>query len=533
MPQIEYKSLNGYDIVIDQSESILYDSSLKKLFIDCITHDVVLKPVFTTSGNVYELDALRKWFFTSSVDPASGKEINIGQINAIPVINTFVALLLLEETSDGILYHVPKIGILSLFALGQMLFPLTQADITYNELNEQSYATICNTKTKAVVATLRPYVLTDGKIYIGQKYYCSQIDNILDYNWENARAYMVNLEGFGELTKANNFSCDDCYFGLVEKIELSDLFKCVFSKRSVHHNAIIMGNGLIAHNKFNNIESVTVYAHSLMHIYKESRFDISTYINSFAEFFNFAEETNFEIQTNNRDCQIDKQISYDNIQNESVIDLNKVKLTFHDKISNHSFNNIFIKKEPNTEHWDFYVIVNSTMHHIKTLYENKVLKVQNEMGTNYLDTIRNKITISSFVASVPVPHMDNTDILLMKQFYKIPFIHDDPHDTLWGLDLSGLIIKNLVMSEKDLKGYLFVGTKFVSCIFINCNFMVCKFILSQFEAGSKFIDCEFKECAFLETNVTRNSANNIFYNSQMDDKSNQRVIDNINTNKNI
>ena len=530
MPQFEYNSLNGYNVIIDQADSVLYDYSIKNLFIDCITYDVVKKPVFTKGGFVYELDALRKWFMTSSVDPSTGKEIDVKKVNAIPVINTFVALLLLEQTDKGILYHIPKMGIFSLFALGEFLFPLSSDELLYDNscsLYEYGYnpANISNKTTK--VAELKVFPLRNNKVYIGQKYYTLQIDNILDTNWENACARNVNLEGCGELTKANNFSHSDCYFGSVAKIELQDLFKCIYSKRSVYNNAIITDNGTIIHNKFNNINCCSFYLKSLMSVCNRNissdRPNISTYIGSIAEYFNLGEETDFKVDTKN--CDNFVKIPYDDVKTISTINLNHIYLNSYDKFKTQDLYKSFIIK--NNAPYDMYVNINSVLDNIKKTYLTKVHTIQQTLGMDYLDTIKNRITISTFSPTYPAAQ-NNKSILHMKSFYKIPFIDNEPFDQIYGLDLSGLIIKNLVMTGEELKGYLFVGTIFINCIFIECKFMTSKFILSQFQSGTKFIECDFNYCGFLDTNVTNKNMQHIFINPNLDIESRKNLINNSN-----
>lgn len=113
---ITYKSLSGYTCETKSRRFMNYPKTLTQLFIDPISLEHYNLPTLIREypDNVYDRNSLIKWLSISDVEPMTGVKIGKKILKFLDVINFQMAMLLLEEKDDQLVFHIPEIDLINL-----------------------------------------------------------------------------------------------------------------------------------------------------------------------------------------------------------------------------------------------------------------------------------------------------------------------------------------------------------------------------------------------------------------------------------
>lgn len=214
-----YHSLNGFQVKKSDTPIVEYDASLETLFTDSISMSPYVRPVYISqTSQIYDLDHIKKWFLTSSIDPNTGLEIKEIKITFTPMLNYFLAMLCMEKVDEKILYHPPKNNIIGLLHIANKLF--------------NKYTTIKYPDT----------------IYNG----CLRIDGKLVK--QNIKS--VIMDDYVHLDLEDYSFINEKHVGDMNPVSLEEILcYCPLSGRSLYQNGILSDAGMLMHQKFGTYQA--------------------------------------------------------------------------------------------------------------------------------------------------------------------------------------------------------------------------------------------------------------------------------------
>ena len=109
-----YKSILGFDCYTKSQKVVEYPSDLIELFTDHIDFCLLEVPVVLSNNplTVYNRNTIIQWFASSNIEPVSGLKLE-KMVKYQPVLNYFMAMLLLEQKDDKLLFHQPNIDLIN------------------------------------------------------------------------------------------------------------------------------------------------------------------------------------------------------------------------------------------------------------------------------------------------------------------------------------------------------------------------------------------------------------------------------------
>lgn len=122
-----YKSINGFTVNLVEGETTkIYPKNLLQFFTCCVTLETIKVPVVLDSGLIYDYMSLKQWFMSSDIEPLTGQSRSLSQTKYYPAYTFFTMMLLLEETPDGLKYHIPMSNLHHLLDIGKIYYDLVK-----------------------------------------------------------------------------------------------------------------------------------------------------------------------------------------------------------------------------------------------------------------------------------------------------------------------------------------------------------------------------------------------------------------------
>lgn len=445
-----YMSINGFQ-VMTSTQIVPVDICIKDVFTDSITREIFEKPAYIAESHmIYDFQSIRQWLLSSDVDPLTGIALNKNQIEVIPVLNYFLAMLCLEEKNSEMYYHVP---------IGNM-FDLLKIALHVYENHESK-------KFKKIV--------------------CLDTAKYFD-SFEIEDGYLKS-----KLTYASGmYQIKTIY----EPIKIEDLLlKCPISGRYFDKTCIISDFGIFIHPSIGNPKLTCIRGNTLAnHIINcKSKANQSVNISGLNEIFIDAKSVKpqFTILQSypSHDRLVDTHKTVDQLDE---IDLNAIAyLVIYD------LNELFdISKILTPGYMLTAVSVSEKIYQFYLDHRDRI----DPSSKSLLSMILNNSDITKF----------GSEFVQKRNFFGFPTICSGQH-MIYGNDYSFLEIRKKMVAGGYLKQTCFVGTQFTNSIFINSQFCECVFIGADF-AGFTAIGCVFNRCSFYKTAKPINVMNCTFNN---------------------
>jgi hypothetical protein len=117
MPQ--YVSLLGKVCFTNSNKHIIYPKELLEIFTDPITLEIVKSPIIMndTPFHIYDSNSLFKWLLTSDINPLTGEHMKNKEFEVTIVNNYIMAMLLLEEHENYLIFHQPNCDLINFINL--------------------------------------------------------------------------------------------------------------------------------------------------------------------------------------------------------------------------------------------------------------------------------------------------------------------------------------------------------------------------------------------------------------------------------
>lgn len=454
-----YVSVNGYKIKVFPDAPIIsidkdiVDSKLS----DPITLQLMKRPMIVPySGNVYDYDTIKKWFYSSNIEPLTGAKLTEKEIEFIPIMNYFLLLLCLEEPKlEGLeqkinekeqyIFHCPYGDILNILHLAKNIFFSEQSVDKIISLNLNDYP----------VAAWHNVIDDDNGIkHPGFNFYWIELDQII------------------------------C--------------KCPFTKRSLNTKCCLTENGVLCCRQMYDC------AKDKSDGTRSNWGTLTSFISSVSKEDFYLFDRNhisdvFDKNVNNNKiekiiCEFDNDKS--KIDYSLVGDLEEINFT---KIA---YNNNFIFETQNEHSSKNTIPIRShemVIHDHYTKNTNTILNTYWNKLQDYIDTQQDKIFRFE-------PSFKNK-LLNIREKYDIISFCD--YNNCYGDDISCLTLKNSY-DNVSLKDYYFVGTHFDNAVFTNSKFLECKFV--AITGKITFVNCSF----MYDTTFYKSNAEIIYINCQKD-----------------
>lgn len=467
-----YTSLLGYKCQTKSKKTIEYPIELLELFNDPLTFNPMKYPILIDDHPfvIYDLDNLIKWFCQSNKEPFSGVDLT-KLIKFSTVINFFVAMVLLEEKDDKLIFHIPNIDLIN-------LFELIRYTITYNNnkknIQNNNMTTNINTDNKIIQLDI-------------EYYYEKPVDKTIKKY--NIYTDLTGCQLVAEIKNPKIINCSgmpvsESYFENYYNYNLVDILlndivsgKPLIDPIILNDYNIILDKSILRNRKSYRIPSIESYI--IKHDEKKPLIDCKILFNKIKTAFN--------------NCNIEltfKEKNYENCINDDT------KYNFYE-IFDHT------KKSLNLRNSDFYMSSNTTYQYMYNEYRKLV---DSNLENKYLNFKEKKRFLSNMIKN-------NIDILLKPNYgtailgkYKseIGFPVLSQYDGYYCDDFSLLDLDNIkITNGNNLKGRDFIGTNFTNTEFVNVDFNLNSFVGSNLK-NTKFINCKFKECVFYKS-LTNNT----------------------------
>lgn len=444
-----YRSLLGYDCITTSNTIIHYPKKLLELFSDPISFEELKEPIIMVDypENIYDKSSLIAWLCQSNVEPMLNIKFKTKQIKFRKILNYHMALLLLEEKDDGLLFHIPNIDLIHLLILTNIIVERNnQADFSHKN--------------------------NDGKdIYLDLSYY------------ENCKIDMGNgliLHNEGKTKYIEEYGDYDLH---------DILIRDVFTRKKII-NPVVNENGL--YFDLETLTTINNYSSIFVHVNKYSAEQLNNSI-LLTKIYDFFKMHSIDESPNK------SQRSYD------IFDWTKNKDEKYIKMYDW-FNYFFKKKAPlefDLRKNDFYLSCSSTSENMLT--KLKEIKKSKEKYKNFSSRRR---YLSECVRENPDLLMKPvyggnapmTKLKLDLGFPVLGSLDSTYEDDFSMLDLSNISFFSSSDAYTDLKGRDFIGTNFNNSKFKNIHFSVCSFVGAKMR-NVIFENCVFKECKFLNADL--------------------------------
>jgi hypothetical protein len=446
-----YVSINNYK-VYRSKHCIKLDPKIKELLSDPISLSYFIKPIYIPdSGMIYDKSTIGEWLLTSDKDPLTGIKINKNEIEVIPALNYFLALLCLEEIGSDIYFHTPMGNIFDLLRIAVCIF------------NDQK---LCQ--------------ITDKISRVGRADHDIISLNLLDYvdQFTIKNEFVINFE-------INSISSRKSLFYPVTLEDI--LVRCPITRKFFDKMCNISDFGIFIHSlikgRFSSSRSNTMSECNDMF---DSKIEKKCIIQKWNDYFDHNHSQQNSTFALVEDFNNTRKVNYFDVDKLDVIDIFGIKYPNMGYLLQYKI----FKKPTSINNKDRYLEVKSTEENIYQFYikhkDNINIKISKE-----LSEILSKSKISNF----------GPEFVKKREFYDFPSLLNS-NDMIYGNDYSFLEISNLCLRNTDFKMFYFVGTKFNHVIFHKCSFSSCAFIGADMDK-LLFINCTFQSSSFYKTKIPR------------------------------
>jgi len=488
-----FKSINGYTVCCGNNHKITEcDNKILEIFQDCITLDVMKKPIYLPcTGQVYDFQGALNWFLTSNKDPLTGVEVKVGNLKFIPLVNYFLCLLCLEQKGNKLYFHQPNMHIVDLLRLTHHVF----ADDTLIYKAKPSFVQKlkCTDGNNYTVDLISKIKHKNNIIHLDNEHYKFIVKFKKPYEKEESKYdyCMYPVDPNFTIGKPPNIKLDSTYNDEQKyNITLVDImFRCPFSRRLMD-KAIITNYGICVHENFKNFQGCCSTSDTLSD--HESMITNAGYMVNLSKMCAYFPNV------------IIKQLPFvivdgflKNPCNVNYMELENIKKIYLTDIPFKSYIYFATFGKNSNKQFDcrdcYFTCKNTSI----CIYE-KYLELKDTIDEKVCNLISQCVNDPNYkLGDVHCCNENKKHLMELRKQYKFPTLNKD---NTYGEDLSFLHIRNKVFENISLKMVWFVGCKFESVVFNNCEFSCCPFIGSNLAVGVQFKNCTFRECSLYKTN---------------------------------
>lgn len=115
---MQYKCLLNYICQTKSTNIIKYPKEILNIFNDPINFTLMQSPIFIKNHpfEIYDKQSLITWFYRSNKEPVTGIELD-KRFEFVYILNYYIAMILLEEHEDYLIFHKPDIDLINLCEL--------------------------------------------------------------------------------------------------------------------------------------------------------------------------------------------------------------------------------------------------------------------------------------------------------------------------------------------------------------------------------------------------------------------------------